>query len=88
MANRVGRIRSLSQRIPTPPTQAFKPLAHPKNKMSLPTFDRELGSKYTRPPNPSWSWCQKIDSTPDGRAWMEGEKQGWKTIVAAEEDPT
>ena len=59
-----------------------------RNKISLPPFDRDLGSRYTRPPNPAWSWGQKIDSTPDGREWMEGEKQGWKTIVTAEEDPT
>ncbi|KAF8436787.1 hypothetical protein L210DRAFT_3688081 [Boletus edulis BED1] len=55
--------------------------------MSSPPFDRSLGSKYTGPPNPAWSWCQKIDSTPDGREWMEGEKQGWETIATAEEDP-
>ncbi|KAF8436052.1 hypothetical protein L210DRAFT_3648313 [Boletus edulis BED1] len=55
--------------------------------MSSPPFDRSLGSKYTGTPNPAWSWCQKIDSTPGGRKWMEGEKQGWETIATAEEDP-
>jgi len=54
--------------------------------MSFPPFDRDLHSKRTDPPNPTWSWGQKIDNTPDGREWMEGEKQGWKTIVTAEED--
>ncbi|KAG9309835.1 hypothetical protein JVU11DRAFT_10214 [Chiua virens] len=54
---------------------------------SLPPFDHDFGSKYTGPPNPTWSWGQRIDSTPHGRVWMEGEKQGWKTVITAEEDP-
>lgn len=68
--------------------KSVTPPAPQRRKMSLPPFDRSLGSKYTGPPNPTWSWCQKIDSTPDGQEWMEGEKQGWKTVATAEEDPT
>ncbi|KAF9224534.1 hypothetical protein BS17DRAFT_752656 [Gyrodon lividus] len=55
--------------------------------MSLPAFDRSLQSKYTGPPNPTWTYFQKVESTPEGQAWMEGEKQGWKTVTTAEEDP-
>ncbi|KAF8056627.1 hypothetical protein FPV67DRAFT_645253 [Lyophyllum atratum] len=45
------------------------------------------GFKITDPPNPTWTYGQKIDETPAGREWMEGEKHGWKTIDAATEEP-
>ncbi|KAH0839453.1 hypothetical protein J3R83DRAFT_243 [Lanmaoa asiatica] len=68
-------------------SQAHPPQTQRDKKMSLPPFDRDRGSKYTHAPNPTWSWSQKIDSTPQGREWMEGEKRGWKTVVTAKEDP-
>jgi len=52
--------------------------------MSLPPFSHDTQSKFTEPPNPAWSYCQPVDSTPAGRAWLEGEKQGWKVINTAD----
>ncbi|KAI6099000.1 hypothetical protein F5141DRAFT_1143918 [Pisolithus sp. B1] len=49
--------------------------------MSLPPFDRQ-------PPNPSWTFAQKIENTESGRNWLEGEKQGWKVIDTNREDTT
>ncbi|KAI9460406.1 hypothetical protein HD554DRAFT_2197018 [Boletus coccyginus] len=54
--------------------------------MSLPPFDHSNQPEFTQPPNPTWSYCQKVDSTPAGQAWLEGEKQGWHTIDTAECD--
>ncbi|KAF9458930.1 hypothetical protein BDZ94DRAFT_1384796 [Collybia nuda] len=44
--------------------------------------------KYTAPPNPGWRFGQRIEETAEGRAWMEGEKLGWKTIDPSAEDPS
>lgn len=43
--------------------------------------------KVTAPPNESWTWGQGVDATAQGREWMAGEKQGWKHIDTAAEDP-
>ncbi|KAG2112512.1 hypothetical protein DEU56DRAFT_842592 [Suillus clintonianus] len=56
--------------------------------MSIPPFDSTAYSTYTQPPNPSWTYGQKIDSTPAGRAWLAGESAGWKVYDTAETDKT
>ncbi|KAI6110783.1 hypothetical protein EDD16DRAFT_1609684 [Pisolithus croceorrhizus] len=43
---------------------------------------------FTEPPNPSWTFAQKIENTESGRNWLEGEKQGWKVIDTNREDTT
>ncbi|KAJ7249433.1 hypothetical protein C8J57DRAFT_1723994 [Mycena rebaudengoi] len=53
---------------------------------TLPPFD-PTNSKYTQPPNPSWTYGQAITATREGAEWAEQEKEGWKTIKASEEDP-
>ncbi|KAH7888233.1 hypothetical protein F5I97DRAFT_1926654 [Phlebopus sp. FC_14] len=55
--------------------------------MSLPPFDHSAEIKFTGPPNASWSYGQKLDSTPGGQAWLEGEKQGWTVLDTKEQDP-
>ncbi|KAI6011123.1 hypothetical protein EDC04DRAFT_2610017 [Pisolithus marmoratus] len=53
--------------------------------MSLPPFDYDAHTKYTDPPNTSWTFGQKTDNTEFGRKWLEGEEQGWKVINTAED---
>ncbi|GLB39361.1 putative flavin reductase like domain containing protein [Lyophyllum shimeji] len=45
------------------------------------------GFKVTDPPNPSWSYGEKVDASPAGREWSEGEKAGWKLVNPLEEAP-
>ncbi|KAG6375234.1 hypothetical protein JVT61DRAFT_3448 [Boletus reticuloceps] len=54
--------------------------------MSLPPFDRTTQTQFTEAPNPTWAYCQPLDSTPAGRAWLEGEEQGWQVINTEEYD--
>ncbi|KAI6096315.1 hypothetical protein EDD16DRAFT_1673413 [Pisolithus croceorrhizus] len=54
--------------------------------MSLPPFDHDVHTRFTEPPNPSWTFAQKIENTESGRNWLEGEKQGWKLIDTNRED--
>ncbi|KAG1724913.1 hypothetical protein EDB19DRAFT_1858384 [Suillus lakei] len=56
--------------------------------MSIPPFDSTAYSTYTQPPNPSWTYSQRIDTTPAGKAWLEGESAGWKVYNTAETDKT
>ncbi|KAG1740313.1 hypothetical protein EDB19DRAFT_1708975 [Suillus lakei] len=56
--------------------------------MSIPPFDSTAYSTYTQPPNPSWTYGQRIDTTPAGKAWLEGESAGWKIYNTAETDKT
>ncbi|KAJ7676481.1 hypothetical protein B0H17DRAFT_1080163 [Mycena rosella] len=58
----------------------------PSSESALPAFDTS-NFKYTQPPDPSWTYGQPIIATEQGRKWTEEEKEGWKTINAAEEDP-
>ena len=53
----------------------------------LPAFEDDLRTSYTTPPNPGWKIGQKVDATPEGRAWLEGEKAGWKFIDTKEVSP-
>ncbi|CAL1704538.1 unnamed protein product [Somion occarium] len=52
----------------------------------LPAFT-ESTFQYTQPPNPSFKFGQKVDATPEGKAWADGEKEGWKVIETDKEDP-
>jgi hypothetical protein len=56
--------------------------------MSVPPFDSTTYSTYTQPPNPSWTYGQKIDTTPAGKEWVAGESAGWKVYDTAETDKT
>ena len=56
--------------------------------MPLPPFDHDAQTKFTDPPNSTWSFCQKIENTDAGRKWLEGEEKGWKVIDTEEEDKT
>ncbi|KIO12012.1 hypothetical protein M404DRAFT_994072, partial [Pisolithus tinctorius Marx 270] len=55
--------------------------------MSLPPFDHGAHTKYTEPPNVSWTLGQKVENTESGRKWLEGEEQGWQIINTAEDTP-
>lgn len=44
--------------------------------------------QYTESPNPTWKYGEKIESTAQGKAWREGEAQGWKSFNTSQEDPT
>jgi len=59
----------------------------PKTPKQLPPYEHTTGFKYTMSPNPRWTYGQGIEATPEGRAWAEGEKAGWKVIDASKEDP-
>lgn len=65
------------------------PLRLSKNAMTspLPEFDASLDFKFSQPPNPSWTYGQGVDATPDGKQWLDGENAGWKVVDAATEDP-
>ena len=47
--------------------------------MSLPPYPN-TAFKFTEPANTSWSYGQKSDTSPEGNAWADGEKEGWKTV--------
>ncbi|KAG6331335.1 hypothetical protein ID866_7756 [Astraeus odoratus] len=54
--------------------------------MTISPFDHGTQTKVTEPPNNSWSFCKKLESTAHGRKWLEGEEQGWKVVNTDEED--
>jgi len=54
---------------------------------SSPHSNSSPSFKIIDAPTPSWTFGQKVDATPEGREWLEGEKAGWKTIDTATEDP-
>jgi hypothetical protein len=51
----------------------------------LPAFDSSKSFEYTQPPNPGWKYGQPVGTTPEGKAWVEGEKAGWKVVDASKE---
>lgn len=53
----------------------------------IPPFDHSVGYKLTETPNPSWTWGDRVETTAEGKAWADGEKEGWKVVDGAEEDP-
>ncbi|KAF8167426.1 hypothetical protein B0H34DRAFT_16391 [Crassisporium funariophilum] len=52
----------------------------------LPPFVPTSDFKITASPNPGWTYGQPIESTPNGRAWADGEKLGWKSIDVSKEE--
>ncbi|CDO72682.1 hypothetical protein BN946_scf184985.g102 [Trametes cinnabarina] len=55
---------------------------------ALPAFKRDVTPQWTESPNPTFSYGQKVDTTTEGKQWLEGEKDGWKIIDAASEEPS
>lgn len=53
----------------------------------LPSYDHSKGIQFTEPPHSGWKFGQKIDSTPDGKEWVEKGKDGFKIIETANENP-
>ncbi|KAG1854974.1 hypothetical protein DFJ58DRAFT_372743 [Suillus subalutaceus] len=54
--------------------------------MFIPPFDSTTYSTYTQSPNPSWTYGQRVDTTPAGKDWVAGESAGWKIYNTAELD--
>lgn len=54
---------------------------------SLPPFPADRKILYGDSPNTAWTYATKVDATPEGKAWVEGEKAGWTVVDTAEEDP-
>lgn len=52
----------------------------------LPPY-KKANFQFTASPSPHFQFGQKVEETPDGKAWVEGEEAGWKVIEAAKEDP-
>ncbi|KZT64133.1 hypothetical protein DAEQUDRAFT_769966 [Daedalea quercina L-15889] len=52
----------------------------------IPPFNSSFAYQNTLPPNPQWTYGQKITETPEGMAWMKGEEEGWKVVDTAKED--
>ncbi|OJA13278.1 hypothetical protein AZE42_05026 [Rhizopogon vesiculosus] len=52
----------------------------------IPPFDATAHTTYTQPPNPTWTYGQRVDTTPAGKAWVAGEPEGWKVYNTAETD--
>jgi hypothetical protein len=52
----------------------------------LPPFNHTDRLQYTEPPNPEWRYGESIYTTPIGKEWADGEKQGWKHIDASTEN--
>ncbi|CCM06658.1 uncharacterized protein FIBRA_08943 [Fibroporia radiculosa] len=53
----------------------------------LAPFVHSAQAKFIEAPNPEWTLGQRVDATPEGREWLEGEKAGWKVVDASREDP-
>lgn len=44
--------------------------------------------EYSLPPDPEFQLGQDVGHTEQGKAWLEGEKEGWKVIDTTIEDPS
>lgn len=54
----------------------------------LPPFNPASSLKYTQSPNPSWKYGETCsENSALGTEWVEGEKQGWKVVDTATENP-
>ncbi|KAG2122507.1 hypothetical protein BD769DRAFT_1777144 [Suillus cothurnatus] len=54
--------------------------------MSVPAFNSTTHSTFTQSPNPSWTYGEKVNTTPVGKDWLAGESAGWKVYNTAELD--
>ena len=52
----------------------------------LPPFNASYTYQSTTSPNPQWTYGKKIGDTQAGKAWLEGEKEGWKVVDTASEE--
>ncbi|KAH9830591.1 uncharacterized protein C8Q71DRAFT_862343 [Rhodofomes roseus] len=52
----------------------------------IPPFNSSFEYRSTLSPNPQWTYGTKVADTPVGKAWLEGEKDGWKVVDTATED--
>lgn len=57
-----------------------------KSAEGLPSFARDEFT-YSESPNPSFAFGQKVDATPAGKVWLDGEKEGWVHIDTDTADP-
>ena len=55
--------------------------------VALPPSQNDVRPKYTESPNPGFAYGRKVSETPEGKAWVDGERAGWKTVDGATEDP-
>ncbi|KAI0628447.1 hypothetical protein C8Q77DRAFT_1067984 [Trametes polyzona] len=55
--------------------------------VALPPSQNDVRPKYTESPNPGFVYGRKVAETPEGEAWVDGERAGWKTVDGATEDP-
>ncbi|KAH9477469.1 hypothetical protein JR316_0009685 [Psilocybe cubensis] len=52
----------------------------------LPAFEKNKGFKVCTSPNPEWTYGQRVEETPEGKAWVEGEKAGWTVVDTSKEE--
>lgn len=54
----------------------------------IPPFEYSASTfRHTQSPNPTWTYGQKVEATDLGKEWIAGEKEGWKVIDTAKENP-
>ncbi|KAF9484822.1 hypothetical protein BDN70DRAFT_872072 [Pholiota conissans] len=53
---------------------------------NLPPFSPTTEFTFTESPNPGWKHGQSVETTPEGQAWMEGEKAGWTVLDTSKEE--
>lgn len=53
----------------------------------LPPFAVGTKPKFTERPVPGWKYGQKVDTTPEGKEWVEGESAGFKFVDTATFEP-
>ncbi|KAI0028490.1 hypothetical protein K488DRAFT_89688 [Vararia minispora EC-137] len=54
---------------------------------ALPQYIFDSHTGFTAPPSPGWTFGEKVDETGEGRAWLEGDKAGWKFVEPEKEAP-
>ena len=55
---------------------------------NLPPYDPVATEfKITDMPNPSWTFGQVVEATPEGKKWAEGEAAGWTVIDTSKTAP-
>ncbi|KAI0310929.1 hypothetical protein OF83DRAFT_815123 [Amylostereum chailletii] len=52
----------------------------------LPPFNLFASLNYTASPVAEWIPGQPVDSTSEGKAWLDGEKEGWKLVDTSVEN--
>ncbi|TFK37158.1 hypothetical protein BDQ12DRAFT_205838 [Crucibulum laeve] len=52
-----------------------------------PAYMHTVSFKDTKSPNPDWTYGQGVDTTEEGRKWLEGLQAGFETIDTSVEEP-